>query len=317
MKKILAIFCVCLALATTSLDAEAAKRIGGGGSFGRPAPTFSQKAPAPAAAPKAPQQNAASQQRQQQTAPAPKPAQKPSMMRSILTGMAAALGISALLSLLGVDSAGLASLLTGVLIALALFFVVRMALGAMAQKRVGTQASTAAQTVRMPPEPQNAEPAAYASQSGARAGSVMDQFSGSSVDLQNDGTAEDVTPVDFDRDGFLKVALENYGKLQKAWDTGNVIEISDFTTQDVFVAITHQLRQRGHEVYQSDILELKNDLLGIAREGNVYLAAVEFRGRIRIGDETEVVNEIWTLEKPVEGSGGWLLAGIKQNESED
>ena len=317
MKKILAIFCVCLALATTSLDAEAAKRIGGGGSFGRPAPTFSQKAPAPAAAPKAPQQNAASQQRQQQTAPAPKPAQKPSMMRSILTGMAAALGISALLSLLGVDSAGLASLLTGVLIALALFFVVRMALGAMAQKRVGTQASTAAQTVRMPPEPQNAEPAAYASQSGARAGSVMDQFSGSSVDLQNDGTAEDVTPVDFDRDGFLKVALENYGKLQKAWDTGNVIEISDFTTQDVFVAITHQLRQRGHEVYQSDILELKNDLLGIAREGNVYLAAVEFRGRIRIGDETEVVNEIWTLEKPVEGRGGWLLAGIKQNESED
>ena len=298
MKKILAIFCVCLALATTSPDAEAAKRIGGGGSFGRPAPTFSQKAPAPAAAPKAPQQNAASQQRQQQTAPAPKPAQKPSMMRSILTGMAAALGISALLSLLGVDSAGLASLLTGVLIALALFFVVRMALGAMAQKRVGTQASTAAQT-------------------GARAGSVMDQFSGSSVDLQNDGTAEDVTPVDFDRDGFLKVALENYGKLQKAWDTGNVIEISDFTTQDVFVAITHQLRQRGHEVYQSDILELKNDLLGIAREGNVYLAAVEFRGRIRIGDETEVVNEISTLEKPVEGSGGWLLAGIKQNESED
>lgn len=316
MKKILAIFCVCLALATTSLDAEAAKRIGGGGSFGRPAPTFTQKAPTPAAAPKAPQQNATSQQRQQQTAPAPKPAQKPSMMRSILTGMAAALGISALLSLLGVDSAGLASLLTGALIALALFFVVRMVLGTMAQRRASAQ-SEAAQAMRIPPEPRRAEPAAYASQSGIRSGSVMDQFSGESAGSGNEGTAEDVTPADFDREGFLKVALENYGKLQKAWDTGNVIEISDFTTQDVFVAITHQLRQRGHEVYHSDILELKNSLLGIAREEDVYLAAVEFRGRIRIGDETEVINEIWTLEKPAEGNGGWLLAGIKQNESED
>lgn len=322
MKKVLAIFCLCLTLAATSFDAEAAKRIGGGNSFGRTAPTFSQKAPAPAAAPKAPQQNSAAQQRPQQTTPAAAPAAKPSMMRSILTGMAAALGISALLSLLGIDSAGIASLLSGVLIALAVFFLVRLALGFMAQKRAGAQASGAAAAAQpmpqMPSEPKREAPAAYAAQPGARAGSVMDQFAGNGAQAQvaADGSVADITPADFDREGFLKVALDNYRKLQKAWDTGNVIEISDFTTQDIFVAITHQLRERGHEVYHSEILELKNELLGIAEEGGVYLAAVEFKGRIQIGDEIEVLDEVWTLEKPVEGEGGWLLAGIKQNQPE-
>lgn len=319
MKKVLAIFCLCLTLAATSFDAEAAKRIGGGNSFGRTAPTFSQKAPAPAAAPKAPQQNSAAQQRPQQTTPAAAPAAKPSMMRSILTGMAAALGISALLSLLGIDSAGIASLLSGVLIALAVFFLVRLALGFMAQKRAGAQASgVAAAAQPMPSEPKREAPAAYAAQPGARAGSVMDQFAGNGAQAQAaaDGSVADITPADFDREGFLKVALDNYRKLQKAWDTGNVIEISDFTTQDIFVAITHQLRERGHEVYHSEILELKNELLGIAEEGGVYLAAVEFKGSIQIGDEIEVLDEVWTLEKPVEGEGGWLLAGIKQNQPE-
>ncbi len=31
-------------------------------------------------------------------------------------------------------------------------------------------------------------------------------------------------------------------------------------------------------------------------------------------DEEEVINETWILEKPITGDGGWLLAGIKQND---
>ena len=124
MKKFLVAFLICFSMVTTSMDADAAKRFGGGSSFGRPAPTFSQKAPAPSAAPKAPQQqNAAGQQRQQPNAAPAQQAQRPSMMRSVLTGLAAALGISALLSLLGIEGAGLVSLITGILAAVAIFFV--------------------------------------------------------------------------------------------------------------------------------------------------------------------------------------------------
>ena len=41
MKNLIAALVVCVALATTSFDADAAKRFGGGASFGKAAPTFS------------------------------------------------------------------------------------------------------------------------------------------------------------------------------------------------------------------------------------------------------------------------------------
>ena len=114
MKNLIAALVVCAALATASFDADAAKRFGGGASFGKAAPTFSQRAPAaaPAAPTAQPRANQANQA-QPKTAPAPAAAQKPSMMRSILGGVAAALGITALLSMLGLGGAGISSLITG------------------------------------------------------------------------------------------------------------------------------------------------------------------------------------------------------------
>ena len=311
MKKLLTIFVICLALSVTAMDVDAARRFGGGSSFGRSAPTFSQKAPAPQAAPKAPQQqNMANQQRQQNNA-TPTPAAKPSMMRSVLTGMAAALGITALLSMLGLDGSGLASILTGLLMVLAVFFIIRMVMGMLAQRRASPNGG-AATLSRSPLQNSEHEVAQtnLGQFSGSRQGSVMDQFSTS----VSDEGVHDITPHDFDKETFLKTALENYRKLQKAWDTGQVLEISNITTQDVFVAITHQIRERGNEVYHSEIRELNNKLLGIAAEEKVYVAVVEFHGRIFVSDEEEVINETWILEKPITGDGGWLLAGIKQND---
>ena len=43
MKNLIAALVVCVALATTSFDADAAKRFGGGASFGKAAPTFSRR----------------------------------------------------------------------------------------------------------------------------------------------------------------------------------------------------------------------------------------------------------------------------------
>ena len=319
MKKFFAIFVVCLALVTTTMDADAARRFGGGSSFGRSAPTFSQKAPAPKAAPKAPQQqNAGAQQRQQNNAAAPAPAAKPSMMRSVLTGMAAALGITALLSMLGLDGSAFASILTGLLMAMAVFFIFRLVMGMLAQRRANPNGGAA--TMQRPPVREEVRPEPMPRQAytepvaGTRQGSVMDQFS-QPANVQIEEGTRDITPDDFDREGFLTAALENYRKLQKAWDTGNVVEISDFTTQDIFIAVTHQLRERGHEVYQSEILELNNKLLGIAEEENVYVAVVEFHGKVVVSGEEEDINETWMLEKPVKGEGGWLLAGIKQNDA--
>ena len=56
----------------------------------------------------------------------------------------------------------------------------------------------------------------------------MDMFNGTAEPEQSSLSI----PAGFDVTGFEKVAKENFVKLQKAWDTGNVIDISDFTTND-------------------------------------------------------------------------------------
>ena len=334
MKNLIAALVVCAALATASFDADAAKRFGGGASFGKAAPTFSQRAPAaaPAAPTAQPRANQANQA-QPKTAPAPAAAQKPSMMRSILGGVAAALGITALLSMLGLGGAGISSLITGLLLAVVVFFVVRMFLSRRRPQTAGGPAAAAPN----PFEQRNAEPeqpmqrqaepapqqnwqAAQQPQPGVRSGSLMDQLMGGSsgtastaANAANDGLV-DVTPADFDREGFLKTARDNYIKLQKAWDSGNVIEISDFTSNEIFTAVTHQLRDRKGEVYHTEVKRLENELLGIAQQDGQYYASVRFFGTLVVSGETEDFNETWILEKPVEGSGGWLLCAIRQNE---
>lgn len=326
MRKFFAVVAVCATLFATSMDADAARRFGGGSSFGRPAPTFTQKAPSstPSFTPSSPSQPTATPRPQQQSIPnaAPTPVQRPSMARSLLTGLATALGISALLSLLGINGSGMVSFVMGLLLVMVLYMVVRGFLARKVQAQSSTnqgveditpnayrQTEAPRATPYEAPQPQ---PSSWtASGASPASGSVMDQFMNEGKASMDSGVT-DITPTDFDKNGFLKTALENYRKLQKAWDTGNVIEISEFMTQEVFVAITHQLRARGNEVYVSEVLELNNELLGITQDGPDYLAAVRFAGKIKINNEVETISEIWTLEKKVDGSTGWLLAGIKQ-----
>ena len=99
-------------------------------------------------------------------------------------------------------------------------------------------------------------------------------------------------------------------KFQKAWDTGNVIELSDFTTQDLFIEITHALRERGAQNYETTVLQLDNQLVGIAQQGEEYVAVVHFTGKLSVSGEEEIVDDDWILTKPVNKEGGWLLAGV-------
>lgn len=315
MKNLLAALLVCVTLAAAPMDADAARRFGGGSNLGRPAPTFSQKAPD--AAPKAPAAQPGATQNQPRQATPAQQAQRPSMMRSMLTGLAAALGISALLSMLGINGAGMVSLIMGLVLAAAAFMAFRFFMSRRTPAAAGAHRPHHAEPVRdaqifersaepVRPEPRRVQPA-------AASGSVMDQFMGGGAARAEETAAVDVTPADFDREGFLKVARENYIALQKAWDSGNVLEISDFTTPDIFTAVTHQLRERGGAKQETTVVKLSNELLGIAREGDEYLASVRFTGTLEVSGAREDLDETWVLVKPVEGEGGWLLTAIRQN----
>lgn len=344
-KNLLAIFAVGLVLITTAADADAARRFGGGSSFGRSAPTLRQATP-PQSAP------ALQGQRQQQQAqrpataanPAAAAAAKPSPWRGLLMGAAAALGITALLSALGL-SPELGQFLMIALMALALFFVVRMVLGRMAAKRAGATPSAAGgapfgaagaqreepsyreparfESVQPSSTPASSAPAAGGSvgqmmgSTGSVSGSVMDLFSRGAAPTSATGQTEAAGPAipeGFDKAGFEAVAKENFLKLQKAWDSGNVVEISDFTTDDFFIAVTHKLRERGSAPQISEVINLSVNLLGILTEGDENVAVVEFDGAMKVAGEFEQVRERWVLVKKADDSTGWLLAGIEQVE---
>lgn len=344
-KNLLAIFAVGLVLITTAADADAARRFGGGSSFGRSAPTLRQATP-PQSAP------ALQGQRQQQQAqrpataanPAAAAAAKPSPWRGLLMGAAAALGITALLSALGL-SPELGQFLMIALMALALFFVVRMVLGRMAAKRAGATPSAAGgasfgaagaqreepsyreparfESVQPSSTPASSAPAAGGSvgqmmgSTGSVSGSVMDLFSRGAAPTSATGQTEAAGPAipeGFDKAGFEAVAKENFLKLQKTWDSGNVVEISDFTTDDFFIAVTHKLRERGSAPQTSEVINLSVNLLGILTEGDENVAVVEFDGAMKVAGEFEQVRERWVLVKKADDSTGWLLAGIEQVE---
>jgi predicted lipid-binding transport protein (Tim44 family) len=124
------------------------------------------------------------------------------------------------------------------------------------------------------------------------------------------GSAPWGVPAGFDTRAFLHAAKSHYAKLQQSWDTGNLDELSEFTTNEMFIALTHELRARaGHS--KTEVVSLDAELLGIESSADEHIASVKFDGTLRVDGQIERVSEVWNLSKPVRG-GGWVLAGIQQ-----
>ena len=88
-------------------------------------------------------------------------------------------------------------------------------------------------------------------------------------------------------------------------------EIREFTTDQMFAELRSTRGERGQ---QTDVVSLEARLLEVATEGEKYWASVAFSGLVREtpGSEPAAFSEVWHLAKPVDGSSGWLLAGIQQ-----
>jgi predicted lipid-binding transport protein (Tim44 family) len=276
--------------ALLATDAEA-KRLGGGGSFGmkRDSATMNRSA---APAPAAPTQSAA---KPAQPAAAPgAPAPQPSGMSRWLgpiAGLAAGLGIAALLSHFGLGE-GMANLLMIALLVFGAVVVFRMIFR---KREQGAGMAYAGAGNRV--EPMHFEPAAAGAGSGAAA-----------------ATAATGIPAGFDAEGFLRQAKLNYIRLQAANDRGDMDDIRNFTAPEVFAEIQMQYEERGRAKQETDVQQLDATLLDVAEEAGRYVASVRFHGRIReeVGGPVENLDEVWHLAKPVGGSGGWVVAGIQQ-----
>jgi predicted lipid-binding transport protein (Tim44 family) len=121
-------------------------------------------------------------------------------------------------------------------------------------------------------------------------------------------------PAGFDVPGFLRGAKLNYMKLQIANDRGDLDELREFTSDELFDELKKDVLARGNATQQTDVLALNADLLEVVTEGDRHWASVRFSGTLRESPSDAPIGfeEVWNLAKPVNGSQGWQLAGIQQ-----
>jgi predicted lipid-binding transport protein (Tim44 family) len=301
------------ALALVAHDADA-RRLGGGKSFGKQSNTVTQRQATTPTAPPA---------SQQATAPAPTPAAaaapQPARNRWLgpLAGIAAGLGIAALLSHFGMGGAfadGLGSMiLIGLLLAVG-FYLWRMLKRSTASPANTPQTEPAYSMAT--PAPVQAQPT-YPGQQTSVFGTPLPSASQAAQAQPAPGVqAPWGVPADFDVPGFLRVAKVQFIRMQAAWDEKNLADIREFTTPEAFAEIRMQLDDDKGAVNKTEVVTIDANLLGIETSASEYLASVHFSGTLRENGQAEVVSfsEVWNLSKPVSGRDGWLLAGIQQTQ---
>jgi predicted lipid-binding transport protein (Tim44 family) len=272
---LISLFAVFIGFSFIVPDAEA-RRMGGSKSFG-----MQRTAPA--------KQNVAPTPQRQQTGTAPTTAPQKRSWMGPIAGLAAGLGLAALFSHLGLGEE-MASFLMLALLAMAAFMLFRFFMRRNAP-------APAMQYAGMPQQ----GPAAFDQSPAALGGSAM----------------VGAFPPGFDADAFAREAKLNFIRLQAAFDAANLDDLRAFTSPEVFAEISMQLAERDDAAQITDVMVLDAEVLEAVDEGNRHVVSVRFTGQVREAADQDALplDEIWHLTKPASGHGGWVIAGIQQQQS--
>jgi predicted lipid-binding transport protein (Tim44 family) len=296
-------------------NAEAAKRFGGGRSFGQQSGNVTQRQAAPTKAP----------------APATPAAAAPKRpWGAMLGGLAAGLGLAWLASSLGLGAAA-GQFMMFALLAL----VVMVAVGWFMKSRKAAQSRQAgsspfafqgASPASLAQAPATYRPENVGNDASARPwernSMAFDSLkapetSASMIGSGLGGSQSWGIPAGFDAEGFLRSAKANFVSLQAAWDKSDINALRVMMTDTMLKEIQAQLAERevhtGGPVNMTDVVMIEAQLLGIEDLGDAYMASVEFSGMIR--EEASAgpnpFREVWNMTKAKSGNSGWLVAGVQ------
>jgi predicted lipid-binding transport protein (Tim44 family) len=319
-------------MALGSLNAEAARRMGGGKSVGQQSNQVTKRDAAPQT-PAAPAQNAA-------PANAAKPGAAPAAAApkrpwgAMLGGLAAGLGLAWLASSLGMGEA-FGNILMALLIGVAVIAVIGMILrarrggaaqtagnGGLAYQGAGASAENPATYKQYSPQNVGNDASArpWEGQNtrfdSSAAASSTGSLIGSGIGSGLGGSQTWGIPAGFDVDNFLTAAKRNFVTLQDAWDRSDISALRSMMTDTMVVEIRNQLSEREAQFpgqpNKTEVVMLDAQLLGIEEQADAYLASVEFNGMIRedAASGPSPFREVWNMTKSKQG-GGWLVAGVQ------
>ncbi len=313
-------------LALGSLNAEAARRIGGGKSIGQQSSNVTQREAVRPQAPVAPTQQAA-------PAPAPtaKPAPAPAQAApkkpwgAMLGGLAAGLGLAWLAHSLGFGEA-----FGNVLLVMLLAMVAIAVIGMVMRRRSGApqmayQGAGAGASADQPVSFKQYKPEKVGNDASARPWESQPTYFDSSAPAETGsmigaglrGPQGWGIPADFDVAGFVDAAKRNFITLQDAWDRSDIGLLRSMMTDTMVAEIRSQLAERETQfpgqANKTEVVMLEAQLLGIEDMTDAYMASVEFNGMIREEPSAgpSPFREVWNMTKPKSGGSGWLVAGVQ------
>lgn len=276
MSKFFTLFFVALiSFGLTAQDADA-KRMGGGSSIGKQRSTSSQQTATPAK-------------------PAQAPAAAPAGGNKWL-GPLAGLAAGGLLAsmFMGGGLGGLAGGIGNILMILALvggaFFIFRML---------------------KKPQPQ---PVQYAGHTERTAVTDIAASGGSAAPVAA-MQASSTRPAWFEDEPFLREAKKQFIRLQDANDRGDINDIHEYVTPEMYAELSMQIRERNGKPNVTEVVTLNADLADVVTEGDLVIASVRFSGMIReeANGPAAAFSEIWHIQKSQsQPSATWFISGIQQ-----
>jgi predicted lipid-binding transport protein (Tim44 family) len=297
MKKlILMLFAGFIGFALVTVDAEA-RRLGGGRSLGRSAPSSSKK-PAP------PPQQAAPQQQSPQVGRAPTNQRPSGASRWLgpLAGLAAGGLLASLLFGDGFEGFRMMDFLLMGLLVLGAVMLFRALRSRAASHGPPPTSALAGVGMGSAPRPHGGRPSFEIPEIGAgRGGGPSD-------------VATQHRPAWFDEEQFLEGAKTHFVRLQAAWDAGNLEGIREYTTPELFTELATERQSYGGQQH-TEVVSLDTALLGLVTEGDKIVASVRYSGMIREqgGAPAHSFAEIWHVERALDSAGAdWYVAGIEQ-----
>jgi predicted lipid-binding transport protein (Tim44 family) len=319
-----AVAALALLMAIPDADAQSRRRFGGGGNLGkqRPAPMQQEAAKPPVAAPGTPAAAPATAAKPGATAPAVAP--KPSFMQR-WGGLLAGLGIGALLaSMFGAQLGPIIGMLLAMLaIAAVAFLLIRLFAGRKAgqgptpQYAGGPRATEFSSTPAPSSSGSAGAPGFHGIGSALGGSAAAAPVSEPSVAAAAAGTIDPAALAPSEVEGFLRVAKTSFIRLQAANDSGDLDDIRDYTTPEMYAEIAMQVKERGAVTQRNEVVSIVARLVEAVVEGDYAIASVRFTGLIREDDarNPEPVDEIWHVRKDMrDRRGAWLIAGIQQVE---
>ena len=294
MKSLILALSFAVAGAAMAPTLAEAKRFGGGGFSG-----MKRSMPArtpPAALPAKPAQATPGTPAAAGAAAAP----KRSWMGPI-AGLAAGLGLAALMSHLGMG-AEFANFIMMALLAVAALIAIRFVMARFARGSAAPRMATPSGMQFSGGAPQ---PAAGGS-SGWNP--TAPAFTPASAALS--------FPAGFDVAAFERIAKMIFIRMQAANDSADLNDLRQFTTPEMFASVKLDLQERGNATQTTDVVQIDAQVLDFTTEAERQIVSVRFHGLIREARDSGATpfDEIWHLVKPLDASREWAIAGIQPSE---